>query len=87
MRGRSSEFFQARIEAFGDFAEDAVEDFVGELYGFVNSVAGGDDADVDLGGAGEADSGDDAGSEVDEGAVGAGDFDLRVPHGKSVSVA
>jgi hypothetical protein len=41
-------------------AEDAVEGFVGEVYGLSDVGAGGDYADVDLALAGEAEPGDDA---------------------------
>ena len=65
-------------EVFGDPSEDAVDDLVGEVDGLGDGGEGGDDAGVDLALAGEANAGDHAGAEVDEGGVGAGDVGVGV---------
>jgi len=68
------------VDFLGGFAEDAVEDFVSQVDGLVDGVAGGDDANVDLALAGEADAGDETGSEVDHSTVDAGQVGVRVEH-------
>ena len=68
------------VDFLGGFAEDAVEDFVGQVDGLFDGVAGGDDANVDLTLAGEANSGDETGSEVDHSAIDAGQVGVGVEH-------
>lgn len=68
------------VDFLRSFAEDAVEDFVSQVDGLVDSVAGGDDANIDLALAGEADAGDETGSQVDHSAVDAGQMGVGVEH-------
>ena len=78
--GATGEAAELALKLCRDFAEDAVEDFVGEIDGLVDGGVDGEDAEVDLALAGEADSGDQARSKVDHGAVEFGHSCIRVEH-------
>jgi len=53
---------------------------VSQIDGLVDGVADGDDANIDLALAREADAGDETGSEVDHSAVDAGQMGVGVEH-------